>query len=249
MSFSDKVVLITGGSSGIGAVTAIEFTKEKANVAIVGRNEAKLNTVVEKCKQHGKAPFVIKADVSNDEDANRIINETVNKYGKLDVLVNNAGFTKFGSILDGTVVEAYDTIMDTNVRAVIKLTTLAAPHLIKTKGNIVNVSSIAGFAVKVVRQNAYSLSKAAVNHFTKGAALELATSGVRVNAVSPGPVRTDILENAGSDITWDSFKNSVALNRISDPEEVANVILYLSSDKAKGVTGSNYLVDNGRLLL
>ncbi|XP_026754183.2 3-oxoacyl-[acyl-carrier-protein] reductase FabG-like [Galleria mellonella] len=249
MSFSGKVVLITGASSGIGAVTAIQYAKEEADVVIVGRNEAKLNDVIEKCKHVGKAPFVIKADVSIDEDARRIINETINKFGKLDVLINNAGFTKYGSILDGTVVDAYDKIMGTNVRAVIQLTTLATPHLIKSKGNIVNVSSVAGFAVRLVQQNAYSLSKAAVNHFTKGAALELASYGVRVNAVSPGPVRTDFLENAGIKDTWDNFRNGVALRRISEPEEIADVILYLSSDKARGITGSNFLADNGRLLL
>ncbi|KAM3955387.1 LOW QUALITY PROTEIN: putative oxidoreductase SERP2049 [Aphomia sociella] len=193
MSFVGKVVLITGASSGIGAVTAVRFTKEGADVAIVGRNEAKLNKVVEECKTYGKLPLVIKADVTIDENAERIINDTIEIYGKIDILINNIGLTRYGTILDKKILEAYDKIMEVNVRAIVHLTTLAAPYLVKTKGNIVNVSSVSGFFVRVPRSNAYSLSKAAVNHFTKGAALEL---GVRVNAVSPGPVRTDLLENA-----------------------------------------------------
>ncbi|KAM3968831.1 LOW QUALITY PROTEIN: 3-oxoacyl-[acyl-carrier-protein] reductase FabG-like [Aphomia sociella] len=248
MSFAGKIILVTGASSGIGAATAIQFAKEGADVAIVGRNEDKLKKVVEKFKEIGKTPLVITADVSIDADARRIIKETIDKFQKLDVLVNNAGLGRYGTILDGKVLESYDAIMDTNVRAVIQLTTLSAPHLVKSKGNIVNVSSVAGVSVlndPVLM--AYCISKAAVNHFTLGAALELAPSGVRVNAVSPGPVRT-VLENSGSIFEWDYLGDLTALGRVSEPDEIANVVLFLASDKAIGVTGSNYVVDNGRLL-
>ncbi|XP_026755899.1 3-oxoacyl-[acyl-carrier-protein] reductase FabG-like [Galleria mellonella] len=250
MSFSGKVVLITGASAGIGAVTAISFAREGADVAIVGRNEDKLKQVVQECKRVGRTPLPIKADVANDDDAKRIVNETIKKFGKLDVLVNNAGIGAYGSILSGEILKAYDDIMGINVRAVIHLTSLAAPHLVKTKGNIVNISSAAGFRVSTSPpQIAYCVSKAAVNHFTAGAALELASSGVRVNAVNPGPTRTDFLQTADAPITWDDFKGRTALGRVSEPEEVADLILYVASDKARGITGTTLLVDNGRVLM
>ncbi|XP_059047944.1 3-oxoacyl-[acyl-carrier-protein] reductase FabG-like [Achroia grisella] len=250
MSYAGKVVLITGASAGIGAVAAINFTKEGADVAIVGRNENKLKQVVDKCKEVGRTPLAIKADVANDEDAKRIIKETVDRFGKLDILVNNAGIGAYGTILNGEILKTYDDVMAVNVRAVVHLTSLAAPHLVKTKGNIVNVSSAAGFKVSTSPpQIAYCVSKAAVNHFTLGAALELAPSGVRVNAVNPGPTRTDFLQTADAPISWDDFERKTALGRVSEPEEVVDLILFVASEKAKGITGSTLLVDNGRLLV
>ncbi|XP_014368227.2 3-oxoacyl-[acyl-carrier-protein] reductase FabG [Papilio machaon] len=249
MSFKDKVVFISGASSGIGAATAIEFTKEGANVVINGRNETKLKNVYQQCEKHGKKPFIIKADISKDDEAKSAIEETIKQFGKLDILVNNAGFTKPGSILDGNLLKSYDEVMSTNVRAAMHLTALAAPHLIKTKGNIVNVSSISGSSMPVKPQLiSYCVSKAAIDHFTRCAALELSEHGVRVNAVSPGPVITDFRRNAGvgEDIT--ERENLTALKRISESIEIADLILFLASDKAKGITGSNYVSDNGCLI-
>lgn len=249
MSFSNKVVLVTGGSSGIGAASAILFAKEGANVAIVGRNEDKLKNIADKCEEFGKRPLVVLADVSKDEDAKRIIKETVDAFEKIDVLVNSAGMTKFGSILDGKILEVYDEVMSVNLRSIIHLTALAAPYLVKTKGNIVNVSSTGGVLVPSVPQFIpYCVSKAGLEHFTRGAALELSTAGVRVNAIRPGPVRTDMIENSGFPGTWDTFKARTALNRVAEAEEIADLIMFLASDKAKSVTGSVYTSDNGYLL-
>lgn len=247
MSFSDKVVLVTGASSGIGAATAIEFAKEGATVAIVGRNEEKLNNVAGEVEKVGPKPLILQADISNDNEAKNMVEEVIMKLGKLDVLVNNAGLTKFGSILDGKILQSYDETMKINVRAHINVTTLAAPHLVKTKGNIVNISSIAGTKVSShTSMNAYFVSKAAMNHFSRCAALELASQGVRVNTVSPGPVKTDFFENAGAGfIKFENFTSDCPLNRVSEPVEVADIILFLASNKAKGVTGSEYFVDNG----
>ncbi|XP_059046914.1 uncharacterized oxidoreductase SSP0419-like [Achroia grisella] len=248
MSFASKVVIVTGASSGIGAAAAVLFTKKSANVVLVGRNESKLKNVSERCV--GNTPLVIKADVSNDDDAKKIINETINKFGKIDVLVNNAGVSDSGTILDGGILKAYDSIMAVNLRAAVHLTALSAPHLIKTKGNIVNISSIGGKTVAMSRSIPYNISKAALDHFTRGAALELASKGVRVNTVSPGPVKTDIIENAGlSDIvSWDVMAAAVPQKRCSEPEEIAEIILFLASEKAKGITGSDFVTDNGGLL-
>ncbi|XP_053625110.1 3-oxoacyl-[acyl-carrier-protein] reductase FabG-like [Plodia interpunctella] len=246
MSFKDKVVLVTGASSGIGAATAILFAKEGADVVLVGRNETKLKKVTQDCATFGKHPLVIKADVSDDDDNRRIINDTIAKFNKLDVLVNNAGISRMGPILGGQITEQYDEIMKTNVRSVVRLTSLAAPYLIKTKGNIVNVSSVAGRAI-FDQSAAYCTSKAALTHFSRASALELARHGVRVNVVSPGPVYTDILINAGIPMTFDDVNIKTALNRISNPEEIGDIILFLASDKAKGITGSDYVSDNGYL--
>ncbi|CAG9791676.1 unnamed protein product [Diatraea saccharalis] len=247
MSFSGKVVIVTGASSGIGAAVAVMFCKEGASVALVARNEKKLMDVSVKCSLVGGKHIIIKADVSNDEDAKRIISETVTKFGQLDVLVNNAGIIAFGSILEGTILETYDKIMKINLRAIVHLTMLAAPHLVKTKGNIINISSIAGSIVVDSFFSAYCCSKAGLDHFTRSTAAELAASGVRVNAISPGPVVTDIFDNAG--FTPDLVsKLQTPLGRVSQSEEIADLILYLASDKANGITGSNIVSDNGCML-
>ncbi|CAG9559392.1 unnamed protein product [Danaus chrysippus] len=244
MSFNGKVVIVTGASSGIGAAVAKEFSSEGAQVVMVGRNEAKLSAVAAECDK----PLVIRADVANDDDARRIIDETIKQFGKLDILVNNAGVVVPESILNLNVLKAYDATMGINLRAVIHLTSLAASHLIKTKGSIINVSSVGGQMVP--RPNSgfsmYYVSKAALNHLGLCIASELAPYGVRVNTISPGPVRTNIFDDLNIDV--DNFCNSTALQRVSEPKEVADLILFLSSDKAKGITGSNYVIDNGIII-
>ncbi|CAH2094183.1 unnamed protein product [Euphydryas editha] len=246
MNFTDKVVIITGASSGIGAESAIAFSRAGAHVVVVGRNESKLKEVATKCTN----PLVIRADVSIDDDAKRIVDETLKTFGQLDVLVNNAGLSNtMGTILQGDIMKSFDSIMSVNLRAVVHLTKLAAPHLIKSKGNIINISSVAGFLTPFSPQAiSYCVSKSAVNHFTVCAAVELGAHGVRVNGICPGPVRTDFLANAKYQTTWDAYKKHNILGRVSETDEVADLIIYLASDKAKGITGSNYVIDNGTMI-
>ncbi|XP_045491470.1 11-beta-hydroxysteroid dehydrogenase-like 4A [Colias croceus] len=144
MSFSNKVVLVIGGSSGIGAAIAKQFSKEGADVAIVARNEKKLHTVDEECKKLGKSTFIIKADISQDSGASAAVDETIKKFGKIDVLINNAGVLRFGCILDGNLMKSYDEIINVNLRGIMNVTSLAAPHIVKTKGNVIMISSVAG---------------------------------------------------------------------------------------------------------
>lgn len=251
MSFANKVVIVTGGSSGIGAATAVHFAKEGAQVAIVGRNETKLKDVAAQISKVGKTPLVIKADVATNE-VRSIVKKTIEKFGKLDVLVNNAGLLRDAAILDENLEQVYDEVMNTNLRSIFILTSLAGPHLIKSKGNIVNISSVAALstlkAFAPTGKAAYCVSKAALNHFSRISAMELAPKGVRVNMVSPGPVETSILENAGQDSSWDTVKEFTALKILTQPEEVADLILYLASDKAKSITGGNYVIDGGFLV-
>ncbi|XP_047538079.1 3-oxoacyl-[acyl-carrier-protein] reductase FabG-like [Vanessa atalanta] len=246
MGFKNKVVIVTGASSGIGAAAAIAFSAAAAHVVMVGRDNTKLKAVAAKCSK----PHVIIADVSKDDDAKRIIDETIKKFGQLDVLVNNAGFSNVtGSLLEGDMMKSYDSIMSVNVRAVVHLTNLAAPHLIKTKGNIVNISSVAAYLPPFSPTSInYAVSKAALNHFTVCAATELGPQGVRVNGICPGPVRTDFLVNAKYPNTWDDVAKITLLDRVSEANEIADLIMYLASDKAKSITGSNHVIDCGTML-
>ncbi|CAH0579147.1 unnamed protein product [Chrysodeixis includens] len=249
MNFTGKVVIVTGSSSGIGAAIAIKFAEQGAKVAIVGRNKNKLNDVAKKCNN----PLVIVADVTKEDDVKKIINETVKQFGKIDILVNNAGMGIETGITRENALEAYNTVMATNLHSVIHLTHLAVPYIIKTKGNIINISSIASLSVAFKAGFPYFVSKAGLDHFTRSIASELAVSGVRVNSVNPGPVKTDIVENMGktkqeSEAAWDMMKGMTALKRVSDSEEIADLVSFLASDLARGITGSIFVSDNGTLV-
>ncbi|CAH0579143.1 unnamed protein product [Chrysodeixis includens] len=249
MSFNDKVAIVTGASSGIGAAIAIELSGLGAKVTIVGRNESKLNEVAKRCKN----PLALIADLTNENDLKKVVNETVNRFGQIDILINNAGMTIAANIVSENAIEAFDKVMNANLRSAVYLTHLAAPHIIKTKGNIINISSIAALKVLSKDQFAYNTSKAAMDHFTRSIAAELASSGVRVNSVNPGPVRTDFLENVGIskdqlEATYEHIVKMTALGRISSPEEISDLVLFLASDKAKAITGAVFVSDNGCLI-
>lgn len=253
MSLLGRVALVTGASSGIGAAIALKFISEGAKVAIVGRNVNKLKNVSSKCEELGSEHLTIVGDVTDDDSLKRIVDVTLHKYGQLDVLVNNAGIGGFSSILAPNALKIYDSVMAVNIRALVSLTNLAGPHLIKTKGNIVNISSVSGIRPYVGTGFAYNLSKAAVNHFTSTIAGELARNGVRANVVNPGPVQTDIIKNAGMREDdeakfWEGLKKGTLLGKIADPEEVAELVLFLASDKARSITGSSFIIDNGTVI-
>lgn len=250
MSLQDKVAIVTGSSSGIGAAIAIKFAEEGAKVTIVGRNKEKLNNVAKKLGDH----LMLAADVTKEEDAKRIINETVKRFGKLDILVNNAGAATIAKFDDEKLMTVFDQVMNINVRSAVYLTHLARPYLIKTKGNVVNISGISGMKPQVINGFlSVSVSKAALDHFTRAVALELSPHGIRVNAVCPGPVYSDIFENLGvakeeENGFYESMRQSTALKRVSDPVEIADLVIFLASDKAKGITGTVSVSDNGFLL-
>ncbi|XP_054728384.1 uncharacterized oxidoreductase TM_0325-like [Anastrepha obliqua] len=249
MSFNGKVVIVTGASSGIGAATAKAFAIRGAKIALVGRNVDNLKAVESDCKAANSNAelLLIPADVT--VDAERIINKTVDEFGQLDVLVNNAGILAYGSILDIDV-EQFDSLLNTNLRSIFLLTKLAAPHLIKTQGNIVNVSSVAGTRT-FPNTSSYCTSKAAVDQFTRCIALDLASKNVRVNAVNPGVVVTDI--HARSGMTEEAYadymrraKETHALGRVGTTKEVADTIAFLASDEATFITGATVPVDGGK---
>ncbi|XP_045453820.1 3-oxoacyl-[acyl-carrier-protein] reductase FabG-like [Melitaea cinxia] len=246
MSFTGKVVIITGASSGIGASAAELFSKEGAHVVIVGRNQDLLAASAAQCN----SPLVVRADITIESEAQRVVDETIKKFGQIDILVNNAGGIPLTiGLLEDGVMKAYDDVMNLNLRSVVHLTTLAAPHLIKTKGNIVNISSTAGVTPPFrPGVSNYCVAKAGLNHFTVCAAVELGSYGVRVNAISPGPVRTNFKQNSKSPGTYEDTAKIMLLKRVSEPEEIADLILFLASSRAKSVTGVNWYSDNGCII-
>lgn len=249
--FTNKVVVITGASSGIGAGTAEYLATKGAWLVLVGRNADNLKSTADKCiPMHGAPqPLQIIGDVTNETDAKRIIDETIEKFQKINVLVNNAGMLGRGSIETATL-EQYDEIMNCNVRSVFHLTKLAVPHLIATKGNIVNVSSVNGMR-SFPGVLAYNMSKAAIDQFTQCVALELADKGVRVNSVNPGVIVTNIHKRGGMDEkAYEQFlehsRTTHALGRAGSVIEVAESIAFLASESASFITGALLPVDGGR---
>ncbi|KOC65477.1 3-oxoacyl-[acyl-carrier-protein] reductase FabG [Habropoda laboriosa] len=247
MTFAGKVVLITGASSGIGAATAIHFSELGALLSLTGRNVQKLNEVAEKCTSN--KPLIITGELTNETNVKNIIESTIKHYGKLDILVNNAGVLEIGSI-ENTSLEQYDRVFNINVRSVYHLTMLAVPHIVKAKGNIVNVSSVVGLR-SFSGVLSYCMSKSAIDQFTRCIALELAPKQVRVNAVNPGVIVTNLHQNSGmSDEQLKAFfehsKETHALGRPGNASEVAKAIAYLASDDASFITGETLSVDGGR---
>src|SRR6266436_2200315 len=250
-SFADKVVLVTGATSGIGRAVALKFAAASARVVALGRDQAALREIESAIKDVGGDPLALTVDVTNTDQSQRAINETIDKFGGLHVLVNAAGHISTGSI-ESTSLAAWDAMMNVNVRAVFQLMQMAAPHLIKTKGNVVNISSVTGLR-SFPGVLAYCVSKAAVDQLTRCAALELAPKGVRVNAVNPGFVITEIHKRGGmSEDNYASFlehsKTTHPLGRVGRASEVAELVFYLASERASWITGATYQIDGGRAL-
>ena len=247
-NFTGKVALITGASSGIGAATAKLFSKLGATLALSGRNVENLEKVAKECEGQ-KQPLLIKADLGTEEDTRLLMEKTVSELGRIDILINNAGVLEMGTI-ENTSLSQYDHVMNVNLRAVYHLTMLAVPHLIETKGNIVNVSSVNGIR-SFPGVLAYNISKAGLDQFTRCVALELAPKGVRVNAVNPGVIVTDLQKRGGlDDQAYANFlersKQTHALGRPGDVDEVANAISFLAAPDASFITGCSLPVDGGR---
>uniref|UniRef100_A0A336ML19 CSON013789 protein n=1 Tax=Culicoides sonorensis TaxID=179676 RepID=A0A336ML19_CULSO len=249
-SFKNKIDL----ALTIKTISLFKHIETRASLVLVGRNEENLNVIKEKCiksaAQGTPLPLTLQADVTIESDAKRIIDETIKHFNKLDVLVNNAGIIGVGSI-EQTSMDQYDSIMNTNMRSIYNLTMLAVPHLIKTEGCIVNVSSVNGIrAFSGVL--AYCVSKAALDQFTRCVALELAPKKVRVNAVNPGVIVTDIHKRGGMDEqAYQAFlercKQTHALGRPGTVCEVASAIAFLASNETAGfITGASLPIDGGR---
>ena len=247
--FANKVALITGATSGIGRACAVAFAKHGAKVACVGRKDAALEEVTEEIKSLGGAGLKLKADLADDTEVDSVLSQTLTTYGGIDILVNAAGHISGGTI-ESTSIQSWEEMMNINVRAIFRLMQKALPSLIERKGNIVNVSSVTGLRA-FPGVLAYCVSKAALDQLTRCSALELAAKGVRVNAVNPGVVVTEIHKRGGmNEEEYSAFlersKQTHPLGRVGRPEEIADLVLFLASDQAGWITGATYSIDGGR---
>jgi len=248
---SERAVMITGATSGIGRAVAKRFAASLARIIAVGRNRSALAQVEREIHEAGGVPLMLAVDVTIDSDVRRAVDIAISKAGRLDVLVNAAGHISTGSIED-TSLSAWDAMMNVNLRSVFYLMQMAAPHLIRTQGNIVNISSVTGLR-SFPGVLAYCVSKAGVDQLTRCAALELAPKGVRVNAVNPGVVVTEIHKRGGmNEEDYENFlersKTTHPLGRVGQPSEIAELVFYLASEKASWITGATYQIDGGRAL-
>lgn len=251
MDMTGKKVIVTGASSGIGQATARLFLDSGAIVTLVGRRESALAEVIGRAKSQGEGAFVLEADLSDEGQSESCVARATEKMGGLDVLVNAAGILKGGRIED-TSLELWDEMMNINLRSIFYLMKLAVPHLERTRGNIVNVSSVTG-PRSFPGVLAYCVSKAGLDHLTRCAALELASKGIRVNAVNPGVVVTGLHRSGGmNDEAYSAFlehsKTTHPLGRVGQANEVADLICFLASDRAGWITGATVSIDGGRAL-
>ncbi|MCA9742039.1 MAG: glucose 1-dehydrogenase [Deferribacteres bacterium] len=247
----NKVAVITGASSGIGMATARLFVENGARVVVVARREKPLVQLVESLQQAGGEALALPADVTQLDACKQTIEQTISAFGQLDMLINAAGIIANGTI-ETTEPAAWHQMMDINLNSVFQLTQLAVPHLARTKGTIVNVSSVTGLRA-FPNVLAYCVSKAGLDQMTRCIALELAPKGIRVNAINPGVVVTNLHKTSGMDETkYQAFlehsKTTHPLGRVGNADEIAESILFLASEKSGWITGETLSIDGGRHL-
>ncbi|XP_054152624.1 3-oxoacyl-[acyl-carrier-protein] reductase FabG-like [Oppia nitens] len=252
--FTDKVVLTTGSSSGIGAEIVKLFSQFGAKVVVTGRNATEVQRVANECEKLSPKklkPLQVVADVSDDKQLNNLLKKTIDTYGKLDVLVNNAGMGGLTPIADPKFMTDFDKIMSVNLRPYVQLSHLAVPYLMKTNGSIISTST--GLTMSPAKyQLAYIMSKAAIDMMTRVLALELGPN-IRVNSINPGLTQTGFLDPpANSNIDpaiIQGFVNFVAgrtpLKRLGQPMDMAKGVVFLASDQASFITGINLVIDGG----
>lgn len=252
---TDKVAIVTGSSSGLGQAITLAFASRGAKVTLCGRDQERLNSVLEQVVAvsggHRERFHTVVGDVTDSDVRKRIVDETIDKFERLDILVPNAGVTSPNCTILEATEEAYNFIMETNVKAVFFLIQQAVPHLEKSKGNIVAVSSMLASLVSSPSL-IYPMSKAAVNHLIRCLAVDLGPKGIRVNSVNPSFIPTRIRRYFGGDVSgsandWASVEFAKqALDRVGTAEDVAEAVVFLASDSAGFITGQHIVLDGGR---
>ena len=248
-NFEGTTAIVTGASSGIGRATAKEFVKSGASVVAFARNLSHLQSLRDECATEKGKFLLLQGDATKEADRKKCVDTAVNEFGGIDVLVQAAGIIGNGTI-ENTTESQWNEMMDVNLTSVYRMMQLALPSIINRKGNIVNVSSVTGTRA-FPNVLAYCVSKAGVDQLTRCSALELAPKGVRVNAVNPGVVVTNLHRNSGmNEESYSRFlehsKTTHPLGRVGTPEEIADLIIFLASEKAAWITGVTYSIDGGR---
>lgn len=246
-TFSGKVAVVTGGTSGIGKAAALALAQAGANVVVAGRRQAEGEETIRLLQASGGDGFFVATDVSKEADVQALIEKTMARYGRLDIAFNNAGVDQETTPLPEQTEATYDRIMDINVKGVWLSLKHEIPAMLKNGGGaIVNTTSGLGL-VGAVGVPIYVASKHAVEGLTKSVALEYAKQGIRVNAVSPGLIQTEMLDRTVQTNTelMEYFKTTLPMGRIGTPQEVVNAVLWLCSDASSFVTGHSLTVDGG----
>lgn len=246
MEFTGKVVIITGSSRGIGKEMALNFARNGASVVISGRNMGTLKTVLGEIESIGAKSLAVAADVSKTDDALNLIKQTIETFGKIDVLVNNAGITRDNLLLRLSE-EDWDIVLDTNLKGTFNcIKACTKPMLKQRAGVIINITSVVGVMGNAGQAN-YAASKAGIIGLTKSAAKELASRNIRVNAIAPGFIETDMTDNL-AEKAKEELINSIPLSKLGSVQDVADLVLFLSSQKAKYITGQTINVDGGLVI-
>ena len=247
MLLDGKIALVTGGSRGIGRAVAIELAKEGAAVAInYAGNKAAAEEVQSIITQMGGKAMIIQADVSDEKSATQMVEEVIAQLGGIDILVNNAGITRDGLFIRMKE-EDWNAVINTNLTGIFNCTKVAAKYMMKKRsGRIINMSSVSGIMGNAGQTN-YAAAKAGVIGFTKSLAREMASRGITVNAVAPGFIATDMTA-AMPEKAQEHVLTSIPLGKMGKPEDIANAVLFLASDKASYITGQVIHVDGGMVM-
>jgi len=242
--FEEKTVLITGASGGMGKAMAKKFSENRAKVALndINTQEEKLKELVKEIEDNQGVAEYFLADVSNFKEVEKMIEDIKQKFGKIDILINNAGITKDRTLAKMTQ-EEWQKVIDVNLTGVFNCTKAALPLIIQNQGKIINISSLVGLRGNFGQVN-YAAAKAGIIGFTKSLSKELGRFGVTVNAIAPGFIETPLTENLSEELKV-MVKKLTSLGRFGKPEEVAEAVLFLSSDKSNFITGTVLNVDGG----
>lgn len=247
MKLEGRSILVTGASRGIGREIALEFAREGANIAVnFSGSEAKANETVDEIKAMGREAFAVQCDVSNAESVTSMVKETIDRFGKLDVLVNNAGITKDNLIMRMKE-EEWDDVININLKGVFLCTKAVTRQMMKQRsGRIVNIASIVGVSGNPGQAN-YVAAKAGVIGLTKTTAKELSSRNITVNAVAPGFITTDMTEKLTEEVKSEMLKQ-IPLARFGEPKDIAKVAVFLASDDSSYMTGQTLHVDGGMVM-
>ena len=251
----EKTAIVTGGGTGIGKACALELARAGADVVIASRSMANLEPVAEDIRSMGRRALAVAVDVAVKRQITDMVREVLATFGRIDVLVNNAGISTGGRREDAQIKdlpeEDWDRVLDVTLKGTFLCTQAVTPHMLERRhGSIVNISSIGGVYASSPGLAAYVTAKTAVLGFTRAAAAELGPHGINVNAISPGVIGTDIYKRNNTEEgirNWEEMASSIALcGRMGTPEEVAKLVLYLVGEESAFINGQNIVIDGGR---
>jgi len=250
MKLEGKVALVTGGGTGIGKAITLEYAREGADVAVSSRNIKNMESVCKEVENMGRRSMAVTADVCIKAQVDSMVNKVMDKFGRIDILVNNSGTSRMMPIIEFTE-EDWDVVIDTNMKGIFLCTQAVARHMVKRKyGKIINISSTSALGAIVNGQSAYTSSKFGVNGFTKACALEFGPYGINVNAIAPGRILTGLVYSSRTEEQVKEFMKvgieSSVLGRLGTTEDIAHLALFLASDDSSFITAEVIASNGGR---